>query len=424
LSGTTAATRRIIADPSDQHARTDRIDPNGQSGPTGRNDQSGRNAPNEPIGRSGPNALSGLSVPNGRNVPRDPNVRSVRLGVDDDVGRVLLYGPGVSGGSRKQGPPYARRQDSPHPWRNVLKRASYMFGVIAMLAATPTVSRADDEWQIGTAPSFSSGKYGTETRTEVLQTPITARRLFDDGDITFVFPLTCVWGDSGVTVVNGTPVRTERIGSTESSTSGTTTDRSTGPTPDGRTGASSSPVRAAADVTGSPDATAVATSVSACGMGDIVVRGRYYLLDERAWMPTIAVRGHVKAPTASAERGLGTGRPDEGLALEISRTVAGGFMAMVDGGYTIIGKPAGAEFENNWWYDVGVGQTLAGGAANLSLFFSEYRAIVPGFANARDILVALSVKGLSGWRIQVAGQRGLSDGAPDHGVTFSAGRRF
>ena len=30
-------------------------------------------------------------------------------------------------------------------------------------------------------------------------------------------------------------------------------------------------------------------------------------------MPTIAVRAHVKVPTASAERGLGTGRPDEGV---------------------------------------------------------------------------------------------------------------
>jgi hypothetical protein len=293
---------------------------------------------------------------------------------------------------------------------------------MAMLAATPAISRAADEWQIGTAPSFSSGKYGTDTRTEVLHTPFTARRLFDNGDLTLVFPFTCIWGDSRVTVVNGTPVRTERIGSSGSST-GTTTDRSTDAARNGRTG-TSAPAGRTTDAAAPPDASAVGTIVSACGMGDIVVRGRYYLLDERAWMPTIAVRAHVKAPTASAERGLGTGRPDEGVALEVSRTIAGGFMAMVDGGYTVIGQPVGEDFENSWWYDVGVGQNLAGGAANLSVFFSEYRAIVPGFVNARDILVALSVKGSSGWRIQVSGQRGLSEGAPDHGVTFSAGRRF
>jgi len=296
----------------------------------------------------------------------------------------------------------------------VLKTAPYVLAAILTLAVTPAFGQTSDEWQVGTAPSFSSGKYGTDTRTEVLHTPITARRLFDDGDITLVFPFTCIWGGGGVTVVNGTPVRTERIGSS-GSTSGTTTTR---------TGTGDSTVRATSDVAATPDASAVAGTVSTCGLGDIVVRGRYYLLDEHRWMPTIAVRAHVKTPTASAERGLGTGRPDEGVGLEISRTLAGGFMAIVDGGYTVIGKPVGVEYDNNWWYDVGVGQNLANGAVNLSAFFSEYRAIVPGLANARDILVALSVKGASGWRIQVSGQRGLSDGAPDHGVTFSAGRRF
>ena len=97
---------------------------------------------------------------------------------------------------------------------------------------------------------------------------------------------------------------------------------------------------------------------------------------------------------------------------------------MTDGGYTVIGKPAGVEFNNNWWYDVGIGRNLAKGAVNLSAFFEEYRAIVPGLTNARDILAAVSLAGASGWRFQVSGEFGLSDGAPDHGVTFGASRRF
>ena len=99
-------------------------------------------------------------------------------------------------------------------------------------------------------------------------------------------------------------------------------------------------------------------------------------------------------------------------------------MAMVDGGYTFIGKPAGVDYNNNWWYDVGIGQDLAKGAVNVSIFFEEDRAIVPGFTNSRDVLAAVSVKGARGWRVQVSGEVGLSDGAPDHGVTFGASRRF
>jgi hypothetical protein len=141
-------------------------------------------------------------------------------------------------------------------------------------------------------------------------------------------------------------------------------------------------------------------------------------------MPTIAVRAHVKTPTASADRGLGTGRPDEGVGLELSRTLGGGVMAMVDGGYTVIGEPTGVDFNNNWWYDVGVGQNLANGVVNVSVFFEEYNAIVPGLVEARDILTAVSLRGASGWRIQASWQRGLSDGAPDNGFTFGASRRF
>ena len=278
------------------------------------------------------------------------------------------------------------------------KTPSYAMWAMLIVVVTPAAARAEDhQWQFGSAPSFSSGKYGTDQRTEVLQTPMTARRLFDDGDVTVVFPFTCIWGNGGVTVINGTPVRQQRLAN-----SGTNASRG------GRIVDSSEAARN-------------------CGMGDIIVRGRYYLFDEHGWVPTIAVRAHVKTPTASAERGLGTGRPDEGVGLEVSRTFAGGTIAMVDGGYTVIGKPAGVSVSNNWWYDVGIGQDVGPGAkgvVNLSVFFDEYRSFLSGFANAREILAAVSLKGANGWRVQVSGEFGLSDGAPDHGFTFGASRRF
>ena len=298
-----------------------------------------------------------------------------------------------------------------------MKKLTYVLSAMLMLAATPTQSRAaDEQWQVGTAPSFSSGRYGTDTRTEVFHTPITARRLFTSGDLTLVFPFTCIRGNGAVTVVNGTPVRTEASGTMSARTGGTTTD--------GRTGASAGTSRTTTDAALQSDTGALAPAATNCGMGDIIVRGRYYLLDEREWWPTIAVRAHVKTPTANAETGLGTGRPDEGIGIEVSRTLAGGLMAMVDGGYTVIGRPAGVDFDNNWWYDVGLGQDLADGVVNLSVFFEEYRAIVPGLANARDVLAAVTIKGTNGWRLQISGEFGLSDGAPDHGVTFGASRRF
>jgi hypothetical protein len=295
--------------------------------------------------------------------------------------------------------------------------------LLASLAAvalllSPAASRADDDtWQFGSTPSFSSGKYGTDSRTEVLYTPLTARRLFAKGDLTFVLPYTCIRGNGSVTVVNGSPVRQQRLaaaaaaaandGSTRTTRTTTTTSRST-------TGS---------DAASSAAATSAAPPLtSSCGIGDIIVRGRYYVFEQDGW--AVAARAQVKAPAASAERGLGTGRPDEGIGLEISRSFRRGFMAMLDGGYTVIGQPAGVEYDNNWWYDVGVGQNLVGGIVNLSVFFEESRSLVRGFVNARDVLAVVSLASARGWRAQVAGQFGLTDGAPDHGITIGASRRF
>ena len=276
------------------------------------------------------------------------------------------------------------------------------WGLWLLLSVVPAVAgAADDQWEVGSAPSFSIGRYGTSARTEMLHTPIMARRLFGNGDVTFVFPFTCISGNGDVTIVDGTPVPTNPTGGRPGTERGRATPTPT-PTP-----------------TPQP-----AVQTTDCGMGDLVLRGRYYLVDERGWMPTIALRGHVKAPTAKAERGLGTGKADVGVGVEVSRMLGGGFLAMVDGGYTVIGDPDDVDYDNNWWYDVGLGRDFAHALLNLSVFFAEDRAIVPRYENARDILTALTVKGANGWRVQVSGQFGLSDGAPSHGLAVGASRRF
>jgi hypothetical protein len=295
----------------------------------------------------------------------------------------------------------------------------FLAGAALLLALPPLAHAQGEKWQVGSLPSFSSGNYGTDTRTEVLHTPISARRLFTDGDLTLVFPFTCIRGNGAVTVVGGSPVRTDTTGDR----AGTTTTR-TGSTTTGRPGTTTDSNQTSAGTTVPPRTGTSVPVATSCGHGDIIVRGRYYIVDERGWLPTIALRGHAKVPTAAAASGLGTGRPDEGIGIEVSRTFANRTTLMVDGGYTVIGQPAGVEFNNTTWYDVGIGQDLAGGVLNVSVFFEEYSAIVPGLASARDILASLTIKAAAGWRFQVSGEVGLSDGASDHGLMLGASRRF
>ena len=273
--------------------------------------------------------------------------------------------------------------------------------VMLVPTITPWLACAQtDQWQVGTASSYSNGRYEADTATSVIYTPITARRIFTDGDLTLILPWTCIKGAGGVTVVNGAPVRNER-----------------------RTGSTGTLSRPGAD-DGLERAGTPSAPVNACGLGDVVVRGRYYLVDERGWVPTIAVRAHVKAPTASARRGLGTGRPDEGVGVEVSRTLPRDVLVMVDGGYTIIGSPPGAGYQNSWWYDAGVARDFASRRVTLSLFFEEYRAILPGSENSRGLLASAMFGAATAWRVQVSTEFGISDGAPDHGLMVGASRRF
>ncbi len=249
--------------------------------------------------------------------------------------------------------------------------------------------------------------------------------MFQDGDLSVVVPHICIRGSGDVTVVNGTPVRTDlsrNTGGPETEGDRRTAGRTAGA--GDRAEAASEPTRTTDEFPATHESSALAHDLSTCGMGDVIVRVRNYALDERGWLPTVAIRAHFKAPTASSDDGLGTGRADEGIGVEVSRVVGGGLMAMVDGGYTFIGKPDGSEFSNRWWYSVGAAKSLANGVANVSVFFEEYRAIVPDFANSRDVLAVLSLKSGSGWRVQLLGEFGLSDGAPDLGFILGASRRF
>jgi len=290
-----------------------------------------------------------------------------------------------------------------------------------LLVATPCNGWAQERWQVGWTPSLSSGRYGADTRTDVLYTPLTARRLFDAGDVAVVVPMLCVWGGGGLVVVNGSPVVPDQTTRTRASAAASAAGRASTPVPTTRDGASTISTRGATNVVA---AVGPSQPTRACGLGDLVVRGRYYLSDGGDRRPSVALRAHVKVPTANASRGLGTGRPDEGVALELGQRLAGGASLLADAGFTWIGKPDATDYRDTWWYDVGVSRDLARSVVNLSVFFEEYRAVLPGDVNARDILLAATIRGAGGWRVQAAGTLGLSDGAPDHGLTFGLSRRF
>lgn len=241
-------------------------------------------------------------------------------------------------------------------------------------APEPEPGKTDPTWQFALTPNYSSGSYGTGTNTTIVYVPLSIQRLFRDGDVALVVPMVSVTGDGSVTLLSGVPNRRTTVG------------------------------------------TATGARVTQVGLGDLVLRGRYYALDQADWWPTVALIARLKIPTAQSGRGLGTGKPDEGFGIESSRTLGEKWVIFVDAGFTFIGKPAGFNLRNQWNYDVGLGYYFTK-ALTLSVYYEEYRAVTQGNQNPQDVLISLNYDWSPRMSFNASTQVGLSDGAPDYALS-------
>ncbi len=292
----------------------------------------------------------------------------------------------------------------------------WFLGLLTIVASPIVVEGAQDKdgakdtienWQIGFTPYYSSGDYGTASTTTITYLPLSIRRLFDNGDITLVIPYISITGSGAVTVLSGVPNRTSGSGATGSGSSGG------GGQGQGQGKGKKPGTVSPTDPTESTDS----------GLGDIILRGRYYLLDERGPFPTLALTGRIKFPTADADRGLGTGKFDEGLGLEVTKKLIGNWIGFLDLGYTFIGDPPTANLRNQWNYDLGLGYYFTKDFLG-SFYYEEWRALVEGLSNPRDLLFAMNYKATSILRFNASLLVGLSDGAPDYGLTGGLSFRF
>jgi len=303
-------------------------------------------------------------------------------------------------------------------------------GVMFLLSLSlmPSVSDAQDKprseqgpvaseqnWQIGSTPSYSSGNFGTNTTSSFLYVPLSIRRLFKDGDVTLIIPFVTATTDGRTTLVGGNAVRIDDNSGGNSGPGGGVADDN-GCSGKGQSGSGKN------RTCGTTTRTA-GQKVTTSGIGDIILRGRYYLVEEKDWMPLIAVTGRLKLPTASASQGLGTGKMDEGVGMEVSKRLGDRWITFLDGGFNVIGRPDGLNLRNQWWYDAGAGYYLTNNLLG-SVYFEEYRSLVSGRQNIRDVFLAMNYKASSAWRFTGGVTVGVSNGAPDYGISLGTSYRF
>lgn len=76
------------------------------------------------------------------------------------------------------------------------------------------------------------------------------------------------------------------------------------------------------------------------GIGDLAIAAKWQFLEETTWIPRQAIVPAVKFPTASKDKGLGSGEVDYDLAWIASKALTETMGAHINVGYAFIGKPA------------------------------------------------------------------------------------
>lgn len=174
-------------------------------------------------------------------------------------------------------------------------------------------------WQISFTPSYSHGNFGTNTTSEFIYAPLSIRRLFSKGDISLVIPSVTAITDGRTTVVGNTAFRVD--------------DDNSGSGSGGGGGGSDDDCRRDNSGSGNNNDVPCGTTtrlagqkVTTTGIGDVILRGRYYVIEEDEYTPLIALTARFKLPTANASQGLGTGKFDHGYGVEVSKLIGSSWL--------------------------------------------------------------------------------------------------
>ncbi|MBI2833004.1 MAG: transporter [Acidobacteria bacterium] len=276
------------------------------------------------------------------------------------------------------------------------------------LAAAP-VAAQQTSVTAGVNVRFLSGTFGSDQTTDLLYAPAVLRLESGRFEAAAYFPYlaidngTVAPSQGGFVPMRGTLTNAPSAGmSMSSNASGTTGGMMGG----GPVGGVNVPVGSSA----SP-ATSLVTNQS--GLGDIVASAGYRIVDDAIAGVQVVLNGRIKVPTASATRGLGTGKADIGATGTIRKQVGGGWF-YAEAGYLFIGDPDDVDLRNAALWGFGGVRRLTD---RVSLLLSAYgnTALLAEFAAPIEAGAGVSIRA-GRTTLTIVPTVGLSDASPRYAV--------
>lgn len=264
-------------------------------------------------------------------------------------------------------------------------------GLLLIGAPAAHAAGADGKLSLSAGADYSSGKYGTSVTTDIWSVPLTAAYQTDRWTFKLTVPYINISGSSNV-IPGAGPVD-----------NGNPHGRGLG----GIVGGVLNPGA------GSGGSSATASSGSASGLGDVVASAGYELFSSADRTAGLDLTGKVKFGTADADKGLGTGKNDYGVALDTYK-VAGDWTAFGGVGWMKYGSSRYIQLQNG--FNANVGADYRVGAGDHFGAYYYYREKIASAGAAQSELTAYWNHRLDdSWRLQAYALGGLSDGSPDWG---------
>jgi hypothetical protein len=162
------------------------------------------------------------------------------------------------------------------------------------------------------------------------------------------------------------------------------------------------------------------------GLGDVVLRGEYYLRTGTNNSPWIIGLLRVKLPTGNEDRGLGSGATDVETGIGLIQR-HGPINWLADVGYTFAGSVSGFDTKNEVRLGVGASMPFGQNERNSSYVYLENRTNrFEGSDDRRSVAVGVSTSQDEARRLRLSASMffGLTDTAEDVGVYLTFGRRY
>ena len=263
----------------------------------------------------------------------------------------------------------------------------------SLLLVGVSAAHATDRFSLSTGANYSSGKYGTSTTTDIWSVPFTAEYQSDRWTFKLIVPYVSITGAGNVIPGTG-PVR-------NSNPLGRGLGHLLGGNPNPAPGTTST----------------TSARTSASGLGDVVASAGYTVLTSADRSFALDLTGKVKFGTADANKGLGTGQNDYGLALDTYK-VLGRWTPFGGVGWTKYGSSQYIRLKNGFDANAGVNYRVAT-TDNVGVYYYYRQRIAVGGASQSELTAYLNHDFGNHVRLQGYALGGMANGSPDWGAGAS-----